>query len=76
MMRLGTKNRQLHQAEACKHYLRASHRDKLALVEEFIDECEAGDVTQWSTKFSDERRVEQEMLMRADAAFEKWVNGA
>jgi hypothetical protein len=68
-MSLGTKNRQLQQAEACKKYLRASHRDKLALVEEFIVEFESGDVTRWSTHFSDERRIEQEMLQQADAAF-------
>ena len=72
-MPLGTKHRQQQQADACKHYLRASHRDKLALVEEFISEFEGRehDHTRWSKEFSDERRLEQEMLQRADAATER-----
>lgn len=72
----GTKNRQLQQAEACKKHLRQNNADKLALVEEFIAEFEADDVTRWSRQFSDERRIEREMLQRADAAFTKWLAGA
>lgn len=75
-MPLGTKNRQQQQAEACKHYLRATHRDKLALVEEFIAEFESRERNhiRWSDEFSDQKRIEQEMLQRANAAFEQWLN--
>lgn len=74
-MSLGTKNRQLQQAETCKKHLRQNNADKLALVEEFIVEFEAGDVTRWSLQFSDERRAESEMLHRVNEAFQRWLAG-
>jgi hypothetical protein len=46
-------------------------------VEEFIAEFEGPkqDHTRWSEQFSDERRVAQEMLEKANVGFQKWLAG-
>ena len=76
-MGLGTKNRQKQTAEVCKQHLREKHKDKLALVEEFIVEIEGTgknqDITHWG-QLTDETRIQEEMLKRLDLAFEKWLN--
>ena len=76
-MGLETKNRQNQTAEICKQHLREAHRDRLALVEEFIQEIEGigknHDITRWS-QFADIKGVKEEMLKRLDAQFEKWLN--
>jgi hypothetical protein len=76
-MGLGTKNRQNQTAENCKQHLRDNHPDKLALVNEFIEEFEgvgkAQDNTRWS-KFTDIKGVKEEMLQRLDSEFEQWLN--
>jgi hypothetical protein len=76
-MSLGTKNRQLQTAETCKQHLRDKHRDKLALVEEFIVGMEGSgkilDITSWS-QFTDIKRSKAGMLKRLDEHFEKWLN--
>jgi hypothetical protein len=77
-MAFGTKHRQTHEAGTIKAHLRAGHADKRVLVEEFIAEFEGKerDEVRWSKQFADERRIEAEMLQRADLAFEKWLSGA
>ena len=76
-MGLGTKNRQNQTAETCKQHLRDHHQDQLALVNEWIEEFEGTgknqDATRWS-KFTDIKGIREEMLMRLDAEFEKWLN--
>lgn len=72
-MSLGTKNRLNQTALTCKAHLRDRHKDKLALVEEFIREIEGTDSTRWN-QFTDLKRSDVEMLGRVDAAFEKWLN--
>lgn len=73
-MSLGTKNRLLQNANACKDHLRAAFRDRAALVEEFIAEIEgpAADPAAWS-RFTDLKRSRSEMLERAEAAFRDWL---
>jgi len=76
-MGLGTKNRQTQTADICKQHLRVKHLDKLGLVEEFIYEFEGAgknhDVTRWS-QFTDIKDIKEEMLLRLDEHFEKWLN--
>ncbi|MHA3774732.1 hypothetical protein ACXR0O_24685 [Verrucomicrobiota bacterium sgz303538] len=76
-MRIGTKNRLLQTAEICKQHLREKYRDKLTLVEEFIEEFEGSgetaDHTRWN-QFADVRRLKAEMLERLDQHFENWLN--
>ena len=76
-MGLGTKNRQNQTAEVCKQHLRDTHKDCLALVEEFIGEFEGTgknhDLTRWS-QFTDIKGIQDEMLQRLDAHFEQWLN--
>jgi len=76
-MGLGTKNRQKQTAEVCKQHLRQNYKDRLALVEEFIHEFEGTgknqDIMRWS-QFTDIKGIDEEMLTRLDAAFEKWLN--
>ena len=72
-MSIGTKNRLQQIGTTCKAHLRERNADKLALVEEFITEIEGSDPTRWS-QFTDLRRSDAEMLLRVDAAFEKWLN--
>jgi len=76
-MGVGTKNRQLQNAEACKQHLREKYRAQSALVEEFIEEFEGreSDHTRW-TQFADEKRNRAEMLQRLDQHFENWLNPA
>ena len=74
-MGLGTKNRQKLVAERCQEYLRTAHRDKLALVEEYISEIEAGgDSPACWTRFCDLKRDNQEMLERLEVDFLAWLN--
>jgi hypothetical protein len=74
-MGLGTKNRQTRTAEICREHLRATHRDKLALVEEYIAEFEAGSEAPscWS-RFCDAKRDNREMLERLETDFQAWLN--
>jgi len=76
-MGLGTKDRQSQTAEICKQHLREAHKDCLALVEEFIHEVEGTgknhDINGWS-QFADIKGIKEEMLMRLDDHFEKWLN--
>ena len=76
-MGFGTKNRQKQTADLCKRHLRDTHKHKLALVEEFIEEIEGIgkdlDITHWGV-LTDESHDNEEMLKRLDAAFEKWLN--
>jgi len=76
-MALGTKNRQTETSQVCKQHLREEHRDKLALVEEFIVEIEGAgknhDVARW-LRFSDASWKNGEMLKRLDREFEAWLN--
>jgi len=76
-MGLGTKNRQKQTAEMCKQHLREQSTDRLALVEEFIQEIEGTgkdhDIMRWS-QFTDIKGIEEEMLTRLDQHFEKWLN--
>jgi hypothetical protein len=74
-MGVGTKNRQLQNAEACKQHLREKHAGQGALVEEFIEEIEGreSDHTRWS-QFADAKRSRAEMMERVDQHFEKWLN--
>ncbi|RYD76262.1 MAG: hypothetical protein EOP84_17140, partial [Verrucomicrobiaceae bacterium] len=60
-MRVGTKNRQLQNAEACKQHLREKYSGQRALVEEFIEELEGreSDHTRW-TQFADAKRSQVE----------------
>ena len=76
-MSLGTKHRLKEAADLCKQHLRMTHKDKLALVEEFITEFEGKerDHARWSQQLADQRQVDAEMVGRVDAAFEKWLNG-
>jgi hypothetical protein len=72
-MGVGTKHRQQKTADACKQHLREKYADNLVLVEEFIAEFEAGDITRW-VHFSDASRIEVAMLKRVNEHFEKWLN--
>ena len=62
-------------AELCRERLRSTHRDQLALVEEFILEIEGTeeDPACWS-RFSDVKRDTQEMLGRVEAEYQSWLN--
>ncbi len=73
-MALGTKNRQLQNANDCKAHLRARFPDQGNLVEEFIAEIEGGDANPaaWA-RFTDLKRSRAEMLARAEAAFTEWL---
>lgn len=72
-MSLGTKNRMLRNATLCREHLRQSHKDMLALVNEFIAEIEGdkGDAA-WS-QFTDLKRDEREILHRTEDAFQMWL---
>jgi hypothetical protein len=76
-MSLGTKNRQARTAKLCKQRLREKHRDKIALVEEYIGEIEGTgkqkDVTRWG-QFTDAKGIYADMLKRLDDHFETWLN--
>lgn len=76
-MGLGTKHRQQQTADMCRKHLREKHKDKLALVNEFIVEFEgtgkSHDITRWS-QCSDIKDIRAEMLKRLDDQFEKWLN--
>ncbi len=74
-MGVGTKNRQLQNAEICKQHLREKYRDQAPLVEEFIEEFEGreADYTRW-TEFADAKRSRVEMIERLDQQFEQWLN--
>lgn len=77
-MGLGTKNRQKQTADLCKEHLRATYPAQLVLVEDFIREIEgtgkAQDLEHWG-QFTDLSRNTDDMLMRLDERFEKWLNG-
>jgi hypothetical protein len=76
-MGLGTKNRQYQTADSCKQHLREKNPEKLALVEEFIEEFEGSgknlDLTRWS-QFADIKGIKTEMLKRLDSYFDQWLN--
>ncbi len=76
-MALGTKNRQIQTAEACRQHLRERHPGSLGLVEEFIVEIEGTgknhDIAAW-LRFSDASWKNEAMLNRLDQQFEKWLN--
>jgi len=73
-MALGTKHRLTQNAAHCREYLRKTHADKLALVNEFISEIQGGEGdAQWN-QFTDLKRSGREMLQRVDEAFLKWLN--
>ncbi|MEI8340508.1 MAG: hypothetical protein WCH43_03100 [Verrucomicrobiota bacterium] len=76
-MGLGTKNRQNQTADVCKQHLRDTHKECLALVEEFIHEFEgtgkSHDITRWS-QFTDIKGIQDEMLERLDVHFDQWLN--
>jgi len=73
-MPLGTKNRQIQTSELCKQYLRDAHKDKLPLVEEFIQETEGfgkqQNIASWG-QFTDVKGIDEAMLKRVDAAFQE-----
>ena len=76
-MGLGTKNRQHQTADHCKQHFREKYREKLGLVNEFIDEFEGTgrnqDITRWSQS-ADIKDIKAEMLQRLDEHFERWLN--
>lgn len=74
-MGLGTKNRQKQIADLCQEHLRSTHKEQLALVEEFISEFESGEEAPacWS-RFCDLKRDNREMLERLEAHFQSWLN--
>jgi hypothetical protein len=78
-MTLGTKHRLKEAADLCKQRLRERNPDKPELVEEFVHEFEGTgserDINRWSQQFADQRQIDDEILERVDAAFEKWLNG-
>ena len=73
-MALGTKNRITHNAALCRDHLRKGHKDKLALVNQFIAEIEGGEGDAGWNQFTDLKRSEREMLQRAEEALFKWLN--
>ena len=76
-MSVGTKHRHQQTADMCKGHLLEKHKDKLALVNEFIGEFEGSgkerDITRWS-RFTDIKDIQAEMLKRLDEHFENWLN--
>ena len=55
----GTKNRINHNATLCRDHLRNAHRDKLALVNEFITEKQDSDGDVSWNQFTDLKRSER-----------------
>ena len=78
-MELLTKNRQFQTAELCKQHLRDKYKDKLSLVEGFIQETEGTGKQQYIAswgQFTDIKGMNNEMLTRVDLAFDDWFNPA
>lgn len=77
-MALGTKNRIVQVAEACRRHLRETYANQAELVEEYIVEQEgpehACDPARW-LRFTDVKRSQGEMLARLEADFQAWLQG-
>ena len=76
-MPLRTKNRRIQTAELCKLYLRQKYQSVLLFVEAFIIEFDRAATNRprpaWG-QFTNSSWKNEELLMRLDQHFEKWLN--